>query len=48
MESMTVSTNQQTVLIRLDRTTVFVKIVTRATEKLFARQRVSSLAARKL
>ena len=48
MESMTVSTNRQTVLIRLDRTTVFVKMVTRATEKPFARQRVSSLAARKL
>ena len=45
MESMTVSTNRQTVLIRLDRTTVFVKMVTKATEKPFARQRVSSLTA---
>ena len=48
MESMTVSTNRQTVLIRLDRTTVFVKMVTRAMEKPFARQRVSGLAAQKL
>ena len=39
MESMTVSTNRQT---------VFVKMVARATEKPFARQRVSSLAAQKL
>ena len=48
MESMTVLTNRQTVLIRLDRTTVFVKMVTRAMEKPFARQRVKVLPEQKL